>query len=349
MQQANEFCDLYVDKKLWVNRVNTVQFSRLFYLCLKLSFMNKTYLTILGLALFTTSCGDDNKKSDDNKEKDQTTEVQPEVEEKEEEAENPDESTSVVKSWSYDAKKGDNDLYGFVDENDNWIVEPQFQKTNFSMRFGMGAVRNEDYKWGFVNEAGEMVIDYQYRFAGDFTTDGTAPVKVETGSKVWRYVDKTGKEVLEVEYDQCGGFWDGLAYVSNSEGAGFIDKSGKIVIPMIYTGMSSYTDEDGNGTYFNKRDNDVASFKLKETGLYGLVRNDGEALTDFIYDHMPVYAPDNGTIVVQIGGLFGAINHDGEEIVPVEYDRVSVTNLSNDITAKKGDEEHHYSFEGEKL
>jgi hypothetical protein len=50
--------------------------------------------------------------------------------------------------------------------------------------------------------------------------------EVKTGGK-WGFIDKTGKEVIPPVYDYVGAFYEGLARVEKNRKCGFIDKTGK--------------------------------------------------------------------------------------------------------------------------
>ena len=48
------------------------------------------------------------------------------------------------------------------------------------------------------------------------------------------FIDKTGKEVIPIKYDDAWNFLEGLAMVKLDKKYGFIDKTGKEVIPIKY-------------------------------------------------------------------------------------------------------------------
>ena len=58
----------------------------------------------------------------------------------------------------------------------------------------------------------------------------------------WGYIDKTGKEVVPCQYDNALGFSDGLAVVEKGGKCGYIDKTGKEVIPCKYDVESDFSD-----------------------------------------------------------------------------------------------------------
>ena len=46
----------------------------------------------------------------------------------------------------------------------------------------------------------------------------------------WGYIDKTGKIVINPQFDEAGTFSDGLAVVRLGDKFGYIDTSGKIAV-----------------------------------------------------------------------------------------------------------------------
>ena len=51
------------------------------------------------------------------------------------------------------------------------------------------------------------------------------------------FIDKTGKTVIPLEYDEASSFYNGFAKVKKNGKWGLIDKSGKMVIPLEYDGV----------------------------------------------------------------------------------------------------------------
>lgn len=104
---------------------------------------------------------------------------------------------------------------------------------------GLAAVR-VGYKTGYINKQGKMVIQPQYREGLAFR-NGKALVWTD-GGEPWRYIDKKGKTLVTFGNWRFWGhvpqFMDGLALVSvwehSTQRYGFVDETGKVVIPMIY-------------------------------------------------------------------------------------------------------------------
>lgn len=97
----------------------------------------------------------------------------------------------------------------------------------------------------FIDKSGKTVFTLNgYNNAGNFN-EGLARVskKFAKGHRIG-YIDQSGKEIIPCVYDFAGDFHDGLARVGKRTNGnnkfGFIDRTGNEVIPCIYDGVSSF-------------------------------------------------------------------------------------------------------------
>jgi hypothetical protein len=94
----------------------------------------------------------------------------------------------------------------------------------------------KDRKFGFIDRSGKVVIEPQFDWVEDFS-EGVALVPAN-GTRV--FIDNTGKVAIEPKaFEVINGFTDGLArgnVTDGSAGKGYIDKSGKLAIdiPALY-------------------------------------------------------------------------------------------------------------------
>ncbi len=125
--------------------------------------------------------------------------------------------------------------YGYADEKGNIIVKPQFKRAlNFSE--GLAAVAfGEDvtgwghfeYKWGFIDLTGKMVIEATYAEQPSSFSDGLAAVHTDIGMS---YIDKTGKLMMDAKTWRLNQFHNGFAWVISGYNKLFvIDKEFKEV------------------------------------------------------------------------------------------------------------------------
>ena len=91
---------------------------------------------------------------------------------------------------------------------------------------------NRDYRYGFANAQGEIVINPIYDLVGSFSEDRCVLQKDEDIDSYLGAIDSTGKIVIPLEQrDYFSDFSEGLAYHGYSgEKVGFIDRWGEVKI-----------------------------------------------------------------------------------------------------------------------
>lgn len=150
------------------------------------------------------------------------------------------------------------EFHGYINTQNEMVIAPIYIN-GLPFSEGLAAVQNEYGDWGFINDKGETVIDFQFDVVGSFS-EGVAVFGVGEGFNVkYGFINKEGQIVIEPQYDLARGFSEGLAAVNRGgeyEGDwGFINFKGELIIPMDFHGVE--TDfKDGkakinqNGDYF---------------------------------------------------------------------------------------------------
>ena len=191
----------------------------------------------------------------------------------------------------------------------------------------------EPNKWGFVNDKNEIMIPFAYDFVNPFE-NGLAYAKND--GKEFFITKKNLK--LEGEYDEARIFSFGLAAVSKNKKWGFIDETGKLVIPMIYDEVDyfnqnnlSSVSKNGKSGFINKKGVEIIPIifeMVKSEQLDDLVivrknykwaffDNKGKQLSDFLYnDVQRAWKGDkttffeNGPASVKKNGKYSFISKD---------------------------------------
>lgn len=88
-----------------------------------------------------------------------------------------------------------NNYFGFINTKGEEVIKPQFYWVD-EFSEGLCAVKNYEQKFGFINEKGLIIIDYHFDHAYQFT-NGIAKVKVK---KLWGMVDKKGHFIQTPKY-----------------------------------------------------------------------------------------------------------------------------------------------------
>ncbi len=126
--------------------------------------------------------------------------------------------------------------YGLIDANGDFVVEPSYEHM-FGPSEGLVAVKVKG-KWGYIDYSGKMVIRPRFIWASIFN-EGLAGVCIKKRSgHQFSFIGKAGKVKFHVpEGMRAIYFKEGLArleeWTTEDEiKTGFIDKTGKIVIPL---------------------------------------------------------------------------------------------------------------------
>ncbi|MEZ4700349.1 MAG: WG repeat-containing protein [Rhodothermales bacterium] len=114
--------------------------------------------------------------------------------------------------------------YGFIDESGNMVVDFQYAEAR-SFSDGMAAIKISD-SWGFIDPGNNAKIPPKYIEAGDFS-EGLVAVRENTNT--WGYADKSGRMVIEPQFEDARPFSEGRAAVLIDGFWGYIDKSGNVI------------------------------------------------------------------------------------------------------------------------
>lgn len=133
----------------------------------------------------------------------------------------------------------------YINKLGNHIINTNYDRVE-SFSEGLAVVKNKG-KYGYINKEGKLVIPFKYDDARSFS-EGLAVVKL---NNKYGYIDKVGNEIIPCKFGYAEDFSDGVAAVSNDrEYNGFINKQGKVIIP-----LDSYTlhnfGVDGRNTFLN--------------------------------------------------------------------------------------------------
>ncbi len=149
----------------------------------------------------------------------------------------------------------------------------------------------ENHKCGF-KRGGKIVIKAEYDFVDDFFGD----LAIVSKNDKYGYINKQGKVIIPLQYDfRLGTFHDGLAYVKKDGKYGFIDKNGKIIIPLKYDDARRFNEGLAG---------------VKNNGKYGFINKQDKVVIPFQYDS--VYIFRKGLALVQKDGKIFTINKKGE-------------------------------------
>ncbi len=94
-------------------------------------------------------------------------------------------------------------------------------------------------KVGFIDKTGKVIIEPQFEDAQEFS-EGLAPVKVK---EKWGFINEFGKIVIEPNFDMVfRPFHEGISDVRIGQKWGFIDNTGKFIIEPKFESVGKFSD-----------------------------------------------------------------------------------------------------------
>lgn len=231
--------------------------------------------------------------------------------------------------WDFDKNK-----VGFKDKKTGAIIiEPKYDGVR-DFEEGLYAVQKDD-KWGFVDRnTGKIVIEPQYEDVGEKIIDGLGLVR-KFGK--YGYIDKTGKTLIETQFDDALSFSEGLAGVMKDGKCGFIDKQGKMTIELP-TGFGL------NSAYFSGKGGRFSEGMawVEKEGKWGLINKSGEIIIEPQYKYADDFSEGLalvGNIITRGANFYGCdfqlINKTGKVVLQPQFDYVESFHGGLAIVAKR--------------
>ena len=256
----------------------------------------------------------------------------------------------------------ENFKWGYIDKSGEWKIEPEYLRaTNFIN--GVALVGVDPLSWKFIRPTGDFLFDSEISADWSLETSygGKIPSGLETGNFFseglmairenygkYKYINKKGETVFEIECSGANNFSGGLALVRKDGNYGYIDKSGNFVIEPQFRDAEDFS--EGLAAVSILKDNeylwgfidksgefviepqfyDAQSFSeglamigLKsapqESGYYGpkgYINKNGEIVVEpYYYDAMPF---SEGLAAVKKSGDWGYIDKTGKIIIPMD-------------------------------
>lgn len=167
--------------------------------------------------------------------------------------------------------KKSGDKYGYVDDRDEWIIEPIFDE---AYEFEEDIARiNIKWKWGLIDKQGNFIKEPQFTHIGPFC-EGLA----RAGSdRFWGYINSKGDWVIEPQFRNAFQFYDGITAVRvHGEKYRFINKDGKDAINLKCDNIIT---PDG---WFVFKDGNIVLVYIE--GKWGAINKKGEFIIEPLYE-----------------------------------------------------------------
>lgn len=239
------------------------------------------------------------------------------------------ENTCLVKLFPAMINTKDGTLYGYINPQGNFLIKPEFSQAMDFNEYGT-AIVSKDNLWGIINSSGSYVVKPTYNYINEFQ----AGVAVFTKDNSMGIMDYEGNVIPTKSYNYISNFSDGLSAVTtlnadNTSLYGFIDKSGKEVIPLTFKQASSF--QEGY------------ALVQTQTESYEIIDKTGKVKTTFPYTSMGNFNGKYLTFSDFATGLLGYVDINGRVILPPKYTMASpveanyvIASISSNFLGKYG-------------
>jgi len=191
---------------------------------------------------------------------------------------------------------------GFIDPTGREVIPARYDDAR-SFHEGLACVML-DGKWGYVDRNGHIVIKPQYDRADDFS-EGLAAVGVgPPGAGAFGAVDCKGRVMVPFQYDNISSFHGGLAEVHKGRHFGYVDRTGRTVIPVTLRATTAFK-------------NERAVVETSERTC-AVIDTTGRILTSRPYKES-FWEYSDGRLAMQADEGWGYVDEDGKEIIPCQY------------------------------
>ncbi|MGC4099860.1 WG repeat-containing protein [Ferruginibacter sp.] len=197
------------------------------------------------------------------------------------------------------------EYWGYIDKAGKMVINPQFRHA-YTFSDGLAMVENTEGKYGFIDKKGTLVILPMYVDALSFS-EGLAAVVRE--DQQLEFIDVNGKTVItpDASIETARSFHEGLAMVEVNGKKSFIDRSGKIVFGCPFEYVYSFQ----NGLA-------KIEMKIKDSIKYGFIDKTGKIAINPIYNEVSPFFEDRAGIFVN--NKYGFIDNNGKTVIDPQFE-----------------------------
>ena len=185
----------------------------------------------------------------------------------------------------------------YIDLNERWIGN--FDLWKEAKRFNDGLAVVSDGLYGYINTAGEYVVECVWDAAADFS----GGMGVVCKNNQYGAVDQSGQLVIPCEWDSLSSFKDGLAVARKNGKVGFINTSGQVVIPLEWDSANAFSE---------------GLAAVGQGGMYGFINASGQVVIPLEWKMASDFS--EGLARVSDGRAYGYVDQTGQLVIPCEWE-----------------------------
>jgi len=196
-------------------------------------------------------------------------------------------TASEIEKEYFDDYEVPEEKWGFINEAGQVVIKPVYDDVKDVWDNRVAA--NYEGKWGYLDDRGHKVIDFKYKQAQNFSSGRSF---VQDFDNNWLLIDDRGSIIDTLQYETYGDYLGNYVVVGKGNLKGILDLNAELVIPLEY---SSIKLSDNN------------TFIGVQSRSYGItdIKTKKEVLP---YEYDRVYLPLNDIIRVKQNGQFAYLN-----------------------------------------
>jgi hypothetical protein len=211
-----------------------------------------------------------------------------------------------------------NGKYGYIDLTGKFVIPPQFTGAD---DFHEGVARIDAGSNGvyFIDRTGRRITkpgQFSSAFAAQDGLIAVSKTDRPGGKELWGFIDLSGKQIIPFKFDGIDSFQEGLAVVVVNDKYGYIDRTGKFAIPPRFAVADSF--RDGLARV-------IVGGDKNQPAQFGYIDKTGKMIIpptlDFGVSSDGGYFYDDRR-QVYIKDKWGFIDKVGKLVIPAQFDNV---------------------------
>ena len=138
----------------------------------------------------------------------------------------------------------------------------------------------------------------------------------------WGYINKTGKIVIGLQFDEADSFSEGLARVVFDGKSGYINKTGKMVIRPQFDEANSFSEGlavvNIGGSYQEKKDSAATKPRIFGGGKWGYINKTGKMVIKPQFDYAKDFSDGLASVVIGDNETGGYVDKRGKLVIKLE-------------------------------
>lgn len=228
--------------------------------------------------------------------------------------------------------------WGFIDKSGKFVIEPQFDEVS-SFSEGLAPASQSSLKWGFIDRTGTWKIEPKFQTVCRFSDNRAAVMtgdgfgsyqfkvsedRYEVRGAHWSYIDKSGKTVIDSQFEAAGLFSQNLAPVAlgykqgvnRPDRWGFLNTDGKLSIKPQFQDVHAPS-QDTAAVQFGTWQNIGKGYRSWIPGKWGYIKLTGKTLIPPQFDAADRFS--EGLASVYLSGKWGYIDKAGKLVIAPKF------------------------------